>query len=51
MSERSIEIIKQGNKVSARVTDEKGDDIMMKLLKKGKYEVVLNHMKDIKSLF
>ena len=28
------------------VTDEKGDDIMMKLLKKGKYEVVLNHMKD-----
>lgn len=28
------------------VTDEKGDDIMMKLLKKGYYEVVLNHMKD-----
>jgi ankyrin repeat protein len=28
------------------VTDEKGDDIMMKLLKKGKYEVVLKHMKD-----
>lgn len=28
------------------VTDEKGDDIMMKLLKKGKYDVVLNHMKD-----
>jgi len=28
------------------VTDEKGDDIMMKLLRRGNYEVVINHMKD-----
>lgn len=27
MSERSIEIIKQGNKLSARVTDEKGNKL------------------------
>ena len=28
------------------VTDEKGDDIMKKLLRRGNYEVVINHMKD-----
>ena len=28
------------------VTDEKGDDVMMKILKKGWYDVVLNHMND-----
>ena len=28
------------------VTDEKGDDVMMKLLKKGWYDIVLNHMND-----
>ncbi len=28
------------------VTDENGNDIMMKLLKKGYYDIVLNHMKD-----
>ena len=28
------------------VTDEKGDDIMMKLLRRGNYDVVLSHMKD-----
>jgi len=28
------------------ITDEKGDNVMMKLLKKGKYDIVLKHMGD-----
>ena len=49
LKEELIELVDKilsRKKFDYNVTDEKGDDIMMKLLKKGQYDVVLKHMKD-----